>query len=65
MGGYLSSSDYDSKINELEKRLIALEQTPGKTGNNFKTTAKKIIIKPSWHADMIKEIHKRRKSIDG
>ncbi len=55
MGGYLSSSDYDSKINELEKRLIALEQTPGKTGNNFKTTAKKIVIKPSWHADMVKD----------
>jgi hypothetical protein len=64
MGGYLSSSDYDSKINELEKRLIALEQTPGKSGNNFETT-KKIVIKPSWHADMVKEIHKRRKSIDG
>lgn len=65
MGGYLSS-DYDSRINELEQRLKALEKPQV---NNTCDESSSIDIKntprPSWHADMIKELHKRRKSIDG
>jgi hypothetical protein len=65
MGGYLSS-DYDSRINELEQRLKALEKPQV---NNICAESSSIDVKnisrPSWHADMIKELHKRRKSIDG
>tara|TARA_B100001769_G_C21802571_1_gene436933 strand:- start:414 stop:614 length:201 start_codon:yes stop_codon:yes gene_type:complete len=65
MGGYLSS-DYDSRINELEQRLKALEK-PQVTQTCAKSSSidVKKIPRPSWHADMIKELHKRRKSIDG
>jgi hypothetical protein len=64
MGGYLSS-DYDSRINELEQRLKALEkpQVQQTCAKSIAVSVKKM-PRPSWHSDMIKELHKRRKSID-
>ena len=64
MGGYLSS-DYDSRINDLEERLKALEKPQvNQTCVKSADVSVKNIPRPSWHA-MIKELHKRRKSIDG
>jgi len=65
MGGYLSS-DYDSKIKELEQRLNSLENPQAiACAATSPVQKRRTIERPSWHNDLIKEIHTRRKSIEG
>lgn len=60
MGSYWSSDDV--RLAELEARIRMLEAASPRVPTAA-PTYKKPIIRPSWHAPLMKELQKRRESI--